>query len=100
MVYYSMKTYKLGEISKSNRKNKKYKIQVIDKKTGKIEYIHFGSSIHQQYRDTTPLKLYSHLDHNDKERRARYRKRHEHTIRKGYISSGYMSWIYLWNFDY
>jgi hypothetical protein len=31
---------------------------------------------YQQYKDRTPLKLYSNLDHNDPKRRELYYKRH------------------------
>lgn len=52
---------------KSNRKGKKY---MVKSPSGKI--IHFGSSKMQQFRDSTGLGLYSHLDHNDETRRKRY----------------------------
>jgi hypothetical protein len=39
-------------------------------------HVSFGNREYQQYRDKTPLKLYSNLDHNDKKRRRNYRKRH------------------------
>lgn len=52
---------------KSNRKGKKYSVITPSGKT-----IHFGSREMSQYRDSTGLGLYSHLDHGDKERRKRY----------------------------
>jgi hypothetical protein len=54
------------EIKKSTRKGKKYMAY-----TGG-HWVHFGSIINQQYRDSTPLKLYSHLDHGDRKRRENY----------------------------
>ena len=36
------------------------------------KWIHFGDSRYEQFRDSTPLKLYSYLDHKDKERRRNY----------------------------
>jgi len=63
----------LYKIFKSSAKNKKYSVYVM--KDGKKTLIHFGSLIHEHYRDSTPLKLYSNLDHNDKERRRLYLKR-------------------------
>lgn len=85
------------EIKKSTRQNKKYMVKVNNK------WIHFGALDYSHYRDTTPLKLYSHLDHNDPERRKRYRARHE----KIYLKDGtpayknknqpsYWSYNYLW----
>ena len=52
--------------SKSTRPGKKYMV-VVNGKT-----IHFGDSSSQQYRDTTGLGLYTHLNHNDEKRRASY----------------------------
>ena len=54
------------EIKQSTQKNKKYMVLVNDK------WIHFGDSRYEQYRDSTPLKLYSYLDHKDKQRRRNY----------------------------
>ena len=39
------------------------------------KWIHFGDKRYQQYKDTTPLRIYSNLDHLDKKRRYRYRAR-------------------------
>lgn len=85
------------KFEKSTRKNKKYMVR-----TPKGKLIHFGSNTHEQYKDSTPLKLYSHLDHGDKERRANYRARHEKVMKDGkpaYLdkeSPAYYSYHYLW----
>lgn len=52
---------------KSNRKGKKYSVITPSGKT-----VHFGNSNHEQYKDSTGLRLYSHLDHCDEARRDRY----------------------------
>ena len=57
---------------KSTNPKKKYMVTTPE---GKL--IHWGSASHQHYRDRTPLKLYSHLDHNDKQRRMFYHNRHK-----------------------
>ena len=57
------------QFSKSTRKGKKYMV-VVDGKT-----IHFGDVKMQQYRDTTGLGLFSHLNHNDETRRKSYLSR-------------------------
>lgn len=57
------------EFKKSTRKNKKYMIYYNGK------YIHFGDLHYQHYKDRTPLKIYSYLDHNDKQRRKNYLSR-------------------------
>ena len=52
---------------KSTRPGKKYMVVAPNGKT-----IHFGDSSSEQYRDTTGLGLYTHLNHNDEKRRASY----------------------------
>ena len=86
------------KFEKSTRKNKKY---MVISPSGKK--IHFGSASMEHYRDRTPLKLYSHLDHNDKERRKNYLKRSKGIKNKeGKLtyndkeSANYYSRKYLW----
>ena len=72
--------------------NKKYSVYVkADTKSGK-KLIHFGSSLHQHYKDK--IGEYSHLDHNDKKRRALYYKRHKKATSKD--TAKYFSHKYLW----
>tara|TARA_R100000951_G_scaffold27319_2_gene23239 strand:- start:1996 stop:2274 length:279 start_codon:yes stop_codon:yes gene_type:complete len=90
----------LKNLRKSTRKNKKYQIDLIDHKTGKkIRTIHFGAikadgTPYAQFKDSTGLGLYSKYDHNDKERRARYYKRHNKNY--GKYSADALSKKYLW----
>ena len=56
-------------IQQSTRSSKKYMVYYGGK------WIHFGDRNMQQYKDLTPLRLYSYLDHNDPVRRERYLKR-------------------------
>lgn len=72
---------------------KKYNAIIMSHKTGRIKRIPFGDRRYQQYRDRTPLKLYSHLDHNDPERRRRYYLRHGKATK---WSPKYFSHRYLW----
>ena len=74
---------------KSTRKNKKYDVY----KNGKY-LLSFGSNINKHYRDTTPLKSYSHLDHNDKKRRELYYKRFGKTAKKD--TAKWFSHNFLW----
>ena len=90
------------DIQKSSRKNKKYMAIVDDKK------IHFGDNRFQHYKDRTSLKLYSHLDHNNKKKRMNYFKRHsgvstkkqalekELTLSGGKLNAKILSHLYLW----
>jgi len=84
---------------KSNRKDKKYNVVTPGGKT-----VHFGSSRYGQYKDSTGLGLYSHLDHNDKERQKRYLARAKGIKNKdGKLTSddpesaNYYSIKYLWS---
>jgi len=54
------------EFKPSTRKNKKYMVKY------KGQWIHFGDTRYEHYRDKTPLKLYSYLDHDDLIRRLNY----------------------------
>lgn len=76
----------LYKIFKSTAKDKKYSLYVKGY-NGKPKLIHFGQLGFDHYRDTTPLKLYSKLDHNDEERRKRYLQR-----AKGIKKDGKISW--------
>tara|TARA_R100001463_G_scaffold68244_3_gene121754 strand:- start:20 stop:289 length:270 start_codon:yes stop_codon:yes gene_type:complete len=58
------------KFEKSKAKNKKYAI-----KTPSGNIVNFGDKRYEHYKDTTPLKLYSKLDHNDKDRQKSYCKR-------------------------
>ena len=84
---------------KSTRKGKKYMVVAPNGKT-----IHFGSLSNEQYRDTTGLGLYTHLNHNDEKRRASYLARAK-GIKNGQgrltwqdkNSANYFSIRYLWS---
>jgi len=65
-----------SDIKKSTRKNKKYMVNYNN------NIIHFGDSHSKQYRDSTPLKLYTSSDHNDNTRRIAYIKRAIHIKNK------------------
>ncbi len=75
-------------IKKSTRRFKKYMAVFPDGKK-----IHFGDNRYQQYRDSTKLKKYSHLNHSNKERRRRYYARHG---RASFPSAKWFSHKYLW----
>ena len=74
--------------------DKKYKVVIRDTKTKKKKTVQFGSKIHKQYKDKTPLKLYKKKDHLDKKRRASYRARHNY--KKPKHSAGWFARNYLW----
>lgn len=73
----------------SRRKGKKYDVFKNDK-----YLVSFGAKDYQQYKDKTPLKAYSYLDHNDKERRKRYYSRHGKEAK--FESAKWFSHKYLW----
>jgi len=72
---------------------KKYKVIVFEGKK-KIKTTQFGDRRYPQFRDKTPLKLYSHKDTNDPKRRKAYRARH--TYQKNKYSAGWFALKYLW----
>ena len=91
---YPKKEWKLVSIEKSTRDGKKYKATIENKKSKKQVSIHFGSTAHQHYKDKKGL--YSHLDHNDKERRKRFQNRFRSRYNPNEYSATYFSWAILW----
>ena len=49
---------------------------IVRSATGSERKVHFGSALHDQYRDSTPLKLYKSKNHMDGRRRMNYFSRH------------------------
>ena len=76
-------------IEKSKVKNKKYAAILPNGKR-----VNFGDKRYQQYEDKTNLKLYSNLDHHDKQRKKRYYERHDKYYPK--YSPDWLSKTYLW----
>lgn len=80
------------EWSRGTTGHAKYRVRLPD---GRV--VQFGDTRYQHFRDRTPLRLYSHLDHGDAERRRRYRLRHGaqgHHLKKH--SPAWFAWHYLW----
>jgi len=73
-IYYIMKKKELYKPFKSSAKNKKYSVYVKGP-TGKPKIVHFGDSRYAHYKDTTGVGAWTNKDHNDKERRKKYRAR-------------------------
>jgi len=71
---------------------KKYKVIIRDGASKRT--IQFGDRRYGQYKDKTPLKLYSSKDTNDLKRRKAYRARH--TYEKPKYSAGWFALKYLW----
>ena len=65
-------------------------------KKSELAKVPFGDKRFENYWDLTGLNLYPQLNHGDKERRKRYRKRHKVYLKKGYYSPGFFSYYYLW----
>jgi hypothetical protein len=64
---------------------------------GRVKTVQFGAKGYAQYRDATPLKLYTRLDHGDSARRAQYRARHgAQGYHKTPFTPAWFSWHYLW----
>lgn len=82
------------KFQRSNIKNKKYDA-LITLDDGSKKKVSFGDINHKHYKDQTPLKLYSHLDHLDNKRRENYKKRHQHDRFNKY-SPGWFSDNFLW----
>ena len=95
MTYYPKTDFLFLKFERSHLKSKKYDAILQNKKTFKTVKIPFGAQGYAQFKDQTPLKLYSNFDHNDKTRRQRYKARHAKDINKPYSASWFSS-KYLW----
>ena len=83
--------------------NKKYRAILTNGKT-----VDFGDSRYQHYKDQTPIKNYSYLDHRDTKRRKAYFQRHSNEDTKiralnkeikasnGKITAKILAHFYLW----
>ena len=96
---YLKSDYDLIDIQISKVRNKKYDALIRNKRTGEIVKVSFGSRnpLMQQYRDTTPLKYYKVLDHNDQNRKKQYQQRFKSKYNPDYYSSTSLSWEFLWS---
>ena len=92
-------------IERARAKHKKYTAIVRDSSTGRERRVNFGDSRYQQFRDTTPLRLYSGKDHGDAKRRRAYFMRHSGVATKDAavkrektsgITPRLLSHMYLW----
>ena len=94
-MFYNIKEYDLIDIVKSKTKNKMYDA-ILKSKNGELAIVPFGDKRFENYWDLTGLNLYPKLNHGDDKRRAKYRKRHQVYLKKGYYSPGFFSYYYLW----
>ena len=69
----------------SKTQNKKYDIYVVNPASNRFKKVSFGALGYGDY--TT---------HHDKERRERYRLRHQHDNLDDPLSPGFWSWYVLW----
>lgn len=92
----SIDKYKLVGFQKSRHRHKKYDAILRNVASGRLVRMPFGDASYGQYKDSTRLGVYSHLDHLDPKRRRLYRQRHASDVKPGFYSPGYMSWHYLW----
>jgi hypothetical protein len=95
MVKIEADRFRFIKFQKAKNPLKKYEAIIEDVKTRRRQKVPFGSSIYPQYRDSTGLKLYSRLDHNDEKRRQNYKARHESTRHKKW-SASWFSDTFLW----
>lgn len=100
---------KVISIEKSKKKAKKYMATIRNNKTRRTRVLHFGGLGYEQYKDSSGVGAYSHLNHGDKRRRGNYFGRHskgnrtkkkavDYEINKsqGLYTPKLLSHIYLW----
>ena len=81
-----MSDFKLISVTKSKKPAKKYDAKFENKKTKRTKTVSFGAA-----------KMSDYTIHKDKERRERYRKRHQKDLKTGDSTRpGYLSFFLLW----
>lgn len=95
-MFYPRINYKLEGFEPSHLKTKKYNAVLSDKDSGRLVRVPFGDPTYAQFKDSTGLGIYSHLDHGDHARRKAFRKRHTVFLKPGMFSPAYFSLKYLW----
>ena len=87
---------------------KKYKVILQNKTTKRLRSLTFGDKRYQQFRDRTPLHLYSKKNHGERSRLRNYYSRHsgvktrkagikkERLHAHGLYTPKLLSHIYLW----
>lgn len=93
---YPVSEWSIVNFEKAKNPQKKYRVNIRNKQTGATKWIEFGASAYEHYKDTTPLKLYSNLDHYDKHRRKLFQTRFQHLYTPDKFDPTYFSWKYLW----
>ena len=96
MVKIEADRFRFIKFQKARDPKKKYDAIIEDVKTRRRQTVPFGDVRFQQFSDSTGLKLYSRLDHNDEKRRQNYLARHEKTRHKKWSPSWWSS-VFLWN---
>lgn len=88
----------MTKFRKSKNPKKKY-----DALTPRGRWVSFGSRTGKIFKDSTPLKLYKHLEHNDQNIRKAWKARHSAIKLKdgtpAYLDkeqSSYYSYNFLW----
>jgi hypothetical protein len=76
----------------SQRRYKKYRVDIYTKNNKFVKSVHFGDKRYQHYEDK--IGLYGDLDHNDMERLQLYYKRHKKNYPE--FSADFFSKKYLW----
>lgn len=89
--------YTLIKFERSKDSKKKYVAIVRNNKTLRTKRIPFGTRGHLHYKDVTGLRLYSHNDHLDDDRRKRYRDKYkEDGLSNRAFKSSWFSYHFLW----
>lgn len=86
-------TYEFVKFEKAKAENKKYSAILRDSETNRIKTVNFGQLPYQHFKDSTPLKLYSNLDHGDEKRRDSFRARFKKAEK---FSASWFAYHYLW----
>ena len=100
MPYYETRLYAMEGFEKSDRAGKMYYAKLRNKKTGRINKVHFGDNSMGNFKDSTGLNAYPRLIHGDTKRRKAFRARMKGFLKPGFYSPSYFSYYFLWWYYY
>jgi len=82
----------LYQLRISDRQTSKYMALVRDLNDNTMKLKYFGARSYPQYKDSTPIKAYSDMDHLDEKRKRNFYSRHNRNTGISATLSKYFLW--------
>ena len=97
---YPINNFEFKGIMNADDLEHKYVAILMNLTTEKIVIVPFGDIYNTQYRDTTGLNSYSHLDSDNLDHRTTFILGNQLFLRGGYYNRFYFEMKYLYHYDH